>query len=441
MGFRSNLRATGVALSLLLASGGIAVAKTTIDFYFPVPVQGALSREMSRLVKTFNDSHPDIEVVAAYTGSYDDTRLKAQAAFDSGKPPAVALVSANNVPDFVIGGEIEPIDALLSAHGQDPKTFLDDFWPALHANAKADGKLYAIPYQNSTPLLYINAQAFKDAGLDPDHPPATWAEFVAAAQKLTKRDGDKVVRYGFEMPGIYDYLGWLTQTFAMSNGGQFFNPYNPGEVYYDQPSTRGAVQFIRDLVFKYKVMPEGVVDPSQVSTDFFAGRAAMVMLSTGSLTFIRNGAKFPYQVAFIPRNQRNAAPIGGGSMVIFKKLTPEQREAAWTFVSYMTSSATLGDWSRVTGYFAPRKSSYDLPEMKAFIDQHPDALIALKQLEYGQPWLATYNVVAVRKAIEDEVQAVLSGKKQPAEAVRDAQKNADEIMKPYQEKLVQLGSL
>lgn len=387
MGMRSTFRATGAALAMLLASGGLAAAKTTIDFYFPVPVQGALSREMGRLVKAFNDAHPDIEVVAAYTGSYDDTRLKAQAAFESGKPPAVALVSANNVPDFVIGGEIEPIDDLLSAHGQDPKTFLDDFWPALHANAMTNGKLYAIPYQNSTPLLYINAEHFKEAGLDPDHPPATWAEFVAAAQKLTKRDGDKITRYGFEMPGVYDYLGWLTQTFAMSNGGLFFNPINPGEVYYDQPSTRGAVQFLGDLVFKYKVMPQGVVDPSQVSTDFFAGRASMVMLSTGSLTFIRNGAKFPYQVAFIPRNQRNAAPIGGGSMVVFKKLSPEAREAAWSFVSYMTSAATLGDWSRVTGYFAPRKSSYDLPEMKAFIGQHPDALIALKQLEYARPGL------------------------------------------------------
>ncbi|HTZ79759.1 MAG TPA: ABC transporter substrate-binding protein, partial [Stellaceae bacterium] len=319
MGIRSSLRATGVALSMLLASGGLAAAKTTIDFYFPIPVQGALAREMGRIVKAFNDSHPDIEVVAGYTGSYDDTRLKAQAAFESGKPPAVALVSANNIPDFVIGGELEPIGDLLKAHGGDPKTFLNDFWPALHANATADGQLYAIPFQNSTPLLYINAQVFKEAGLDPDHPPQTWAEFVAAAQKLTKRDGDKITRYGFEMPGTYDYLGWLTQAFAMSNGGLFFNPINPGEVYYDQPSTRGAVQFLGDLVFKYKVMPEGVVDPSQVSTDFFAGRAAMVMLSTGSLTFIRNSAKFPYQVAFVPRKQRNAAPIGGGSMVIFKK--------------------------------------------------------------------------------------------------------------------------
>lgn len=421
-------------------SGSAALAKTTIDFYFPVPVQGALAREMTRIVKEFNDAHPEIEVVAAYTGSYDDTRLKTQAAVEAGKPPAVTLMSANFVQEFVIGGEIEPIDDLLAENGRDPKTFLDDFWPALKGNATAHGRIYAIPFQNSTPLLYINLDHFKEAGLDPAKPPATWAELAAAAQKLTRRDGDRVTRYGFEMPGSYDYLGWLTQAFTMSNGGQFFNVDMPGEVYYDQPSTRGAVQLLHDLVFKYKVMPEGVIDPNQTSTDFFAGKASMVMLSTGSLSFIRQGAKFPYTVAFVPRNVRNAVPIGGASLIIFKGITPDQRKAAWTFVSAMTSAETLGAWSRFTGYFAPRKGSYELPEMKAFVTEHPDALIAVRQLDYAEPWLSTYNVVAVRKAIEDQVQAVLAGKKMPEEAVRDAQKNADEILRPYNEKIAHVSS-
>ena len=77
--------------------------------------------------------------------------------------------------------------------------------------------------------------------------------------------------------------------------------------------------------------------------------------------------------------------------------------------------------------------------MKAFVAEHPDALIAVNQLQYAQPWLSTYNVVAVRKAIEDQVQAVLSGKKQADEAVRDAQKNADEILRPYNEKIAHVS--
>jgi len=436
----SRITLTAVGVAALLSASVAASAKTSIDFYFPVPVQGALAREMTRIVKEFNDASPDVEVVAAYTGSYDETRLKTQAAVEAGKPPAATLMSANFVQEFVISGEIEPIDDLLAENGGDAKTFLDDFWPALRGNATANGKIYAIPFQNSTPLVYINVDHFKEVGLDPAKPPATWAELVDAAKKLAKRDGDKITRYGFEMPGSYDYLGWLTQAFTMSNGGQFFNVSMPGEVYYDQPSTRGAVQLLHDLVFTHKVMPEGVIDPNQVSSDFFAGKASMVLLSTGSLSFIRNGAKFPYTVAFVPRNLRNAVPIGGASLIVFKGITPEQRKAAWKFVTYMTSAETLGSWSRFTGYFAPRKSSYDLPEMKSFVAEHPDALIAVKQLEYAQPWLSTYNVVAVRKAIEDQVQAVLSGKKQADEAVRDAQKNADDILRPYNEKIAHVSA-
>ena len=64
----------------------------------------------------------------------------------------------------------------------------------------------------------------------------------------------------------------------------------------------------------------------------------------------------------------------------------------------------------------------------------PGSLNAVEQLEYAKPWFATYNTLAVRKAIDDEMQTVLSGKEEPAEAVEDAQKNADEILWPYVER-------
>jgi hypothetical protein len=92
-----------------------------------------------------------------------------------------------------------------------------------------------------------------------------------------------------------------------------------------------------------------------------------------------------------------------------------------------------GEWSRFTGYFAPRKAAYDVPEMKDYLQQHPDAKVALDQLRYAVPWFDTYNTVAVRKAMEDQVQAILSGKTSPAEAVQTAQKNADELLRPYVE--------
>jgi ABC-type glycerol-3-phosphate transport system substrate-binding protein len=49
----------------------------------------------------------------------------------------------------------------------------------------------------------------------------------------------------------------------------------------------------------------------------------------------------------------------------------------------------------------------------------------------AKPWFATANSVAVRKPLEDEVQQVFSGKKRPAEALKAAQENANQLMKPY----------
>jgi sn-glycerol 3-phosphate transport system substrate-binding protein len=421
----SKCGALGAAVAVALGAGS-AAAQTKIDFFFPVPVDGKLAKEMTRLVKVYNDSQKEIAVTAVYTGSYDETKLKAQAAANAGKPPAVVLMSANFVLDLKLAGDIVSLEPLLKAEGTTRTKFLDDFWPALWPNATVDGELYAIPFQNSTPLLYYNKEHFKAAGLNPDKPPQTWAELVDAAKKLTTAD-----RTGFGLPEGYDYMGWIMEALCMSNGGRYYNEEYGGEVYYDTPTMLGAAQFVEDLVFKHKVMTQGVVEGPALSTNFLAGKVSMMLLSTGSLSFVRENMKQPFGVAFVPRNVRNAVPIGGGSLVMFKGLNDEQKTAGWKFAKWLSSAENLGGWSRFTGYFSPRKSAYDTAEMKDFMAKNPEAQVAINQLPYAKPWFATYQTVAVRKALEDEIQAVLNGKKKAAQAVKDAQKNADTLMKPY----------
>jgi sn-glycerol 3-phosphate transport system substrate-binding protein len=412
---------------------GSAHAATDIDMYFPVPVQGRLSNEMQRLISEFNKEHPDINVTPVYTGSYDDTNLKTRAAIQAGHSPAVVIMSANFIREYVINNDITALDPLIAADGQTDDAYMDQFWAPLRQNAMADGHVYGAPFQNSTPVMYYNVQAFREAGLDPDHPPATWQEWVDAAKKLTKRDGNTVTRYGLMMVSTYDTLGWLVSGFAMSNGGEYYNTGYGGEVYYNTPSALGAVQFMDDLVHKFHVMPEGVTDPNAVGAAFFSGRAAMIVNSTGALSFVRENMKQPYRVAFVPRAMRNAVAIGGASLIIPRGNSPERQKAAWTLIKWLTSPAIAGGWSRFTGYFAPNRHAYDLPEMQAYLKQYPDAKVALDQLAYARSWFATYNTVAVRKAMEDQVQAVLSGRIKPAEAVVNAQRAADEIMRPYVE--------
>jgi sn-glycerol 3-phosphate transport system substrate-binding protein len=127
----------------------------------------------------------------------------------------------------------------------------------------------------------------------------------------------------------------------------------------------------------------------------------------------------------------NAAPIGGASLIPPKGNSPERQAAAWTLINWLVSPEIAGGWSQFTGYFSPRIAVYDLPEMKAYLGENPDARVALDELAYARGWFSTYNTVAVRKALEDGVQAVLSGTTTPEAAMEETQKQADALMKPY----------
>ena len=412
---------------------GAAHAATELDLFFPVPVQGKLATEMQRLIEEFDKTHPDIHVTAVYTGSYDDTNLKTRAAIQAGKPPGAVIMSANFVREYAINEDAIPLDSIIAKSGETPEQFMGKFWPALRINAMEQGHVYGVPFQNSTPLMYYSVDAFKEVGLDPDHPPATWQEWADALRKLAKHEGDKTTRWGLMFPGTYDYLGWIVSGLAMANGGQYYNTGYGGEVYYNTPTTIGAVKLIDTMIHQWHVMPEGVTDANAVTTAFFQGRTAMMILSTGSLSFVRENMKTPYKVAFLPRQFVNAAPIGGASLIIPRGNSPERQAAAWTLINWLTSPEIAGGWSRFTGYFAPRIAAYDVPEMKTYIADHPDAKVALDQLAYARGWFATYNVVGVRKALEDGVQAVLSGKATPEAAMAKAQAEAEALMKPYVE--------
>ncbi|MBY8977113.1 ABC transporter substrate-binding protein [Rhodobacteraceae bacterium NNCM2] len=415
-----------VSAAALTCFATVATAAERIEFMFPAPVQGKLSREMKRLVDQYNGSQDKYEVVGVFAGSYDDTKVKSQAATEAGKPPAVVLMSANFATELAMNDLIVPI-AEIAPEGTDVDAFLNEFWPAVRTNALFGGEVYSIPFHNSTPILYYNKEHFAEAGIE--KAPETWPEWIDAAKKLAKPDGE---RWGLMMPSNYDYNGWVLQSLAMASGGQFYNTAYPGEIFYDDASTKAGLKFWRDMVHEHNAMPSGVTDSKAVSTSFFAGKTSMIVLSTGALSFVRENAKFDYDVAFMPRNVRNSVPIGGASLVSFKGTTPEQKAAAWDFISWLTSPEIIGAWSRFTGYFSPRMAAYDLPEMKEFVESHPDALRAVEQLKYAGPWIATYNTVAVRKAVEDEMQALLSDADLSVdEAAARAQENADAILAPY----------
>ncbi|WP_413730735.1 ABC transporter substrate-binding protein [Sodalis sp. RH22] len=417
---------TGMALS----HG--ALAKDTIDFMFPAPVDGKLTTEMTRVIREYNQSQDQVEVRGIFTGNYDTTKMKAESAAKAGSPPALVIMSANFTVDLALKNEILPMDELFkfAPQKQSATDFLQkNFFPAVQQNAQVMGQTYAIPFHNSTPILYYNKDMFAKAGIS--HPPRDWEELVADAKKLTDKNTGQ---WGIMIPSTNDdYGGWMLSALTHANGGNFNNAAYPGEVYYNSASTRGALQFWQNLVYRDEVMPAGVLNSKQIGAAFFSGKLGMALLSTGALGYMReNSRDFTLEVAMLPAKERQAVIIGGASLVSFKGISEAQKEAAYRFMTYLVSPEVNGAWSRFTGYFAPRMAAYDTPEMKAYLAQDPRAAVALQQLQYAHPWYATYETVAVRQAIENQLASLVTDKSRKVDdAARDAQQEADGLMKPY----------
>lgn len=428
-----KMLSTLTAAAMFACSSAAAWAATEIDFMFPAPVQGKLSMEMNKIIKEYNSSQDEVEVKGIFTGNYDTTKVKAEAAAKAGNPPALVIMMANLTTDLAINERLLPIQEITKYGNIDAKAFLtENYWDALHKNAMFNGDVYAIPFHNSTPVLYYNKTMLAANGFD--KAPETWDEVVEVAKKLTNKDDN---RWGIMLPSVNtDYCGWILSSLTMANGGKYYNTEYPGEVYYTAPSTVGAMTFWRDLAHKHQVMPPGVLEPNFISSSFFAGKLGMAFLSTGALGFMRDNAKdFELGVAFMPKHLKNGVIIGGASLVSFKGISEEQKKAAWKFMDFLTSPETSGRWSRFTGYFAPRKQAYDLPEMKQYLAQDKNAEVALDQLQYANPWYSTYETVAVRKAIENQMAALLNDANlSPMTAAETAQKEADELLKPYVER-------
>ncbi len=175
----------------------------------------------------------------------------------------------------------------------------------------------------------------------------------------------------------------------------------------------------------------GIVEWGTTPKDFFEGKTAIMWTTTGNLTNVRKNAPFPFGVAMLPENKRRGTPTGGGNFYVFKKSTPEQQAASLTFIKWMTSPERAAKWGIDTGYVAVSPAAWETPAMKAYAKDFPPAAIARDQLQYAWAELSTHDNQRVTKALNDGLQAALTGTKTPAEAMKAAQAEADRILRSY----------
>ncbi|HJC04916.1 MAG TPA: ABC transporter substrate-binding protein [Candidatus Enterocloster excrementipullorum] len=400
-----------------------------LTFYYPVNVGGSAAALIEQICADFNAENPDIVVEPVYTGNYDDTVTKIQTAIQGGTPPDVFVSLATQRFTMASTGMAMPLDDLIAADGEEGQAYIDDFLDGFMLDSYVDGQIYSIPFQRSTMVLFYNKDAFEEVGLDPEDPPETWEEVVEYGQKLTNEN-----RYGVGLALNSGSAQWAFTGFCLQNSanGENLMTEDGKQVLFDTPENVEALQFWLDLQNKYQIMAPGIVQWTDLPTQFLAGEVAMIYHTTGNMANINDNAEFEFGTAFLPGHKRVAAPTGGGNFYISSGISEERVQAAWKFIKFATETERAAQWSLDTGYVATRESCFETDLIKNYYEELPQAKVAYDQIPYSGPELTTYNAAEIWRVLNDNIQAAVVGDATPQEALTAAQEQATEILAEYQ---------
>ncbi len=413
-----------LSLSAALAAGIAlpAAAETELTMYYPIAVGGALTEVVDGIVAQFTAENPDIKVNAIYSGNYDDTRVRALSALNSGEPAQLAVMFSIDAYDLIEQDLILPFDDLVE--GDEGTAWLNSFYPALMANGKIEGQTWGIPFQRSTIVAYYNKDLFRAAGLDPESPPTTWDELIEMGKKLTSGD-----TYGLMIPST-GYPYWMFQALAIQNGKEVMSD-DGLTTFFDDEAVVDTLKFWQSLSGEHGIMPTGTVEWGTLRQAFLEGQTAMMWHSTGNLTAVKNNASFDFGVAELPANVRKGSPTGGGNFYVFKDTTEEERAAAVKLIQFMTSPEQAAAWSIATGYMGVSPAAYETDALKAYTQEFPPALVARNQLENAVAEFSTFETARVRDGLNNAIQSALTGAKSPEDALMEAQSAADRLLQDY----------
>ena len=400
-----------------------------LTFYYPVNVGGSAAALIEQICADFNAENPDIVVEPVYTGNYDDTVTKIQTAIQGGTPPDVFVSLATQRFTMASTGMAMPLDDLIAADGEEGQAYIDDFLDGFMLDSYVDGQIYSIPFQRSTMVLFYNKEAIEEVGLDPEDPPETWEEVVEYGQKLTNEN-----RYGVGLALNSGSAQWAFTGFCLQNSanGENLMTEDGKQVLFDTPENVEALQFWLDLQNKYQIMAPGIVQWTDLPTQFLAGEVAMIYHTTGNMANINDNAEFEFGTAFLPGHKRVAAPTGGGNFYISSGISEERVQAAWKFIKFATETERAAQWSLDTGYVATRESCFETDLIKNYYEELPQAKVAYDQIPYSGPELTTYNAAEIWRVLNDNIQAAVVGDATPQEALTAAQEQATEILAEYQ---------
>lgn len=400
------------------SGGGGSVDKDgniTLDFWYALG--GDSGEAIEELVRQFNSEHPGITVAGVYQGDYTTAMAKVYSAIAGGTSPNVAQLGA--APLLGSSDAILPMSDFIA---NDDSFNLQEIRSAFLDYNTAGGTLWSMPFNNSVPILYYNRDLFTAAGLDPDSPPQNVDELLAAAQALTVRPeaGGDPDQWGLN---TRDDTHWYLSTLILENGAQIVSQ-DETEMLYNTPEAVAMLQMWGDWVNTYEIMPAN--QHEEALSDFLAGKLAMMLGSTSLAGSIQSGATFSVGTAMFPAvGTVRKAPLGGGSLVIFKNDDPRLTAASWEFVKFMVSRDSSIYLTGHTGYIPIYEDALNWPEIESLVADNPLRQAALDSLPYAISIPIFSALGNSDLALRNAVEQVELGVATPQQALDDAKASVD----------------
>ena len=406
-----TLAAIGATAGILALAGCTSAADTSGDVT-EVTVwhywDGTNADTFDAMAEEYNAAHPEVKISTSNVPNADFlTKLRASA-------------TAKTLPDLAIGDlvwvpQIEQIGTLADLSGLIPADTLADINPALTSFGNIDGKQVSVPVSANNLAYMYNKTLFEEAGLDPEQPPTTWEELMAAGKTVLEKTGKPGYDLYTQAGDSGEGLTWNFQVNLWQAGGEFLTDDNSAAA-FNTPEGEKALQFWVDLI-------ESGVSPYAQWGEFEKGQGGsaqegswMVGIWAADPPFDFGVAKAPYPSDGVP-----ATNLGGEQAMVFDN-SDAQAKAAADFLAWFLEPAQVTSWSEATGMLPVTNSvatgtdyldwvNSTEPRLLPFVEQMADA--------HARPNTPLYPKISL--AFAQEIETALSGQASVKEALTNAE--------------------
>jgi multiple sugar transport system substrate-binding protein len=424
-----------VTIIAVLAAAWVGAAGQTEQPASPEPIEvtfmhvfgGARGEAIGRVVEEFNASQDRIVVTHEdVPGWYGGLLERLQQLAVARQLPEVAIMGLSE-SNFMRGGlNIVSAQTYIDQNGYST----DDFIPQMLELAQdpETGEQYALPYAISTPLIYVNKDLMREAGIDASEAPQSWAELRDWAKRAHDAHAD-AHGIAFQL----DFDTWQFQQLLESFGGEMADA-SAQEVRFNDEAGRRVMDMWLGMMHEDGSWPN--ISGGEAADNFINGSLAMIVATTGNLARFNSSVDFDLGILLLPeyddlerRNQRSIP--AGGSNIYIMPTTPEKQAAAWEFITFALSPESTKVIVEELGYMSPRQSLLGETGLLAdFVAANPQSLRSYEQIEDLGPWYNWPGTSGARitQMMLDNFNAAFNREMTGDEALDDAAAQAERIL-------------